>query len=93
MCISYMKPVVLNIVQAVRSTDSIRGYSIPFQLYRLERTSTCELRRQVVRSCGLCKAEHPSRASKTKPRQRNLWVTDAFEWRPEVGLARPPNAG
>src|ERR1017187_1515657 len=27
------------------------------------------------------------------PRQRNLWVTDAFEWRPEVGLARPPNAG
>jgi hypothetical protein len=21
------------------------------------------------------------------------WVTDAFEWRPEVGLARPPNAG
>jgi hypothetical protein len=27
------------------------------------------------------------------PRQRNLWVTDAFEWRPEVGLAQPPNAG
>ena len=28
-----------------------------------------------------------------KPHQRNLWVTDALEWRPEVRLARPANAG
>jgi MFS family permease len=37
----------------------------------------------------------PARVRRTRkgPRQRNLWVTDAFEWRPEVGLARPPNAG
>jgi transposase len=28
-----------------------------------------------------------------KPRQRNLWVTDAFEWRPEVRLARPATPG
>jgi hypothetical protein len=26
------------------------------------------------------------------PRRRNLWGADAFEWRPEVGLARPANA-
>jgi len=32
-------------------------------------------------------------ANRILPRQRNLWVTDAFEWRPEVGLTRPPNAG
>jgi hypothetical protein len=29
-----------------------------------------------------------------RPRQGNLWVvTDAFEWRPEVRLARPTNVG
>ena len=27
-----------------------------------------------------------SRRTVEQPRQRNLWVTDVFEWRPEVGL-------
>jgi hypothetical protein len=59
-CISNMKPIFLDVIQAVLGVDPRGGYPVPIQLYRLERIPRGKLRRQVVPSCDLCKAKYSS---------------------------------